>query len=91
MTLVAAGQGWRGTHIRFEPATVPPARRTKVWHVFTAYPGASHFLGNVSWFARWRKYAFFPHQDTVFEEVCMRDISEFIEERTREHKDGQKK
>jgi hypothetical protein len=36
-------------------------------------------LGEIKWFSRWRKYAFFPQSNTVFEKDCMLDIIEFID------------
>lgn len=41
-------------------------------------------LGEVKWFGRWRKYAFFPERDCVFEQDCLRVIAEFCERHTRE-------
>ena len=73
---------WEGTHITFD--NVPDTKtKTSIWNVNSKYDG---FLGRIKWFSRWRKYSFFPETDCVFEEVCMREISEFIVERTKEHK-----
>jgi hypothetical protein len=47
-------------------------------------------LGEVRWFGGWRKYCFFAADCCVFEEVCMREISDFIVERTKEHKANSK-
>lgn len=35
-------------------------------------------LGEIKWYGPWRKYAFFPEVETVFETTCLRDIVEFI-------------
>lgn len=43
-------------------------------------------LGQISWFGRWRKYAFDPLPETVYEETCLRDIAQFIEEETKNHR-----
>jgi hypothetical protein len=43
-------------------------------------------LGEVRWFGRWRKYAFFPIGTAVFEADCLRDIAQFCEARTKEHR-----
>lgn len=51
---------------------------------YGVYAKADNFpLGTVSWFGRWRKYTFQPAANTVYEETCMRDISQFIEEQTK--------
>lgn len=36
-------------------------------------------LGIVKWYARWRQYAFFPNQDTVWNKDCLNDIRYFLE------------
>lgn len=64
-------------------------RKTKKWVVKSIFDGCP-LLGYVGWFSRWRKYAFFPAISTVFEEVCMREISNFIENETLLHKESKK-
>jgi len=63
--------------------------KTKVWEVVTIGFGPQK-LGAVKWFPRWRKYTFAPQPDTVFEEVCLRDIAEFCEVQTKEHRQKKK-
>ncbi len=70
-----------GTHIIFRFAEQKP--KTGVWLVSSKYGGD---IGVIKWFPRWRKYSFFPDDKTIYEEVCMREISGFIEELTKEHK-----
>jgi hypothetical protein len=45
-------------------------------------------LGEVRWFGRWRKYAFYPDPNTVYEQDCLRDIATFCEDITRQHRQG---
>ena len=81
----STAEDWKGTHIVFVFLQAPdPAKKTKVWAVENAYGDGN--LGLVKWFPRWRKYSFFPQNDCIFEEVCMREISEFLVARTQEHK-----
>lgn len=42
-------------------------------------------LGTISWFGRWRTYAFDPWPGTTFEKTCLRDIADFCERLTKEH------
>lgn len=35
-------------------------------------------LGEIKWFGRWRKYALFPNENTVFESKCLNDIFNFL-------------
>ncbi len=57
--------------------------KTKVWAVISKEGGFE--LGKVKWFGRWRCYAFFP-TDSIFEPKCLREIADFIESRTQEHR-----
>lgn len=75
---------WYGTHIIFRKTLTPQGMITRRWSVVNKYGDGD--LGTVKWFSRWRKYCFFPLPNCVFEEVCMREISEFITERTIAHK-----
>jgi hypothetical protein len=58
--------------------------KTKKYNVVTK--GNPIKLGEIKWFANWRKYAFFPSPDTVFEKDCMLDIVGFIEQLMEERK-----
>ena len=49
-------------------------------------PENGSFLGEVRWHGAWRKYCFFPTVGTLFEQVCLRDISDFIEAETQKQK-----
>lgn len=55
-------------------------RVTEVWDVVEVDGGGS--VGQVSWYTRWRCYAFYPNMATVFEQRCLRDIAAFCEEET---------
>ena len=76
----------RGTHIVFRNmgkmnGSRGYQRKTNVYAVCEKGDIRSE-LGYIRWFARWRKYVFEPFQNTVYEETCMREISQFIEEET---------
>lgn len=88
MTLKAVGSdpsAWEGTHIRFVPSCLSKSGKTMLWDVATK---EGYILGEVKWYARWRKYTFHPSDDCVFEETCLGELAEFIKERTREQKAG---
>jgi hypothetical protein len=59
-------------------------RKTDTFEVWSTFYNVA--LGIIKWKANWRKYAFFPYDQTCFEEDCMRDISEFIENKSKEYK-----
>jgi hypothetical protein len=72
-----------GKHLKFVPG--PPKPKTKTWWVVNRYDDIH--LGWVAWFPRWRKYSFFVKPDRVFEQDCLRDIADFVERKTKEHKE----
>ena len=53
--------------------------RTRIWSILSD-EGVT--IGSVSWFGRWRCYAFFPCMGTVFERHCLRDLADFCEQET---------
>lgn len=76
-----------GTHIVFRNMGKyfnGKEHKTNLYHVTAK---ADNFmLGVVLWFPRWRKYCFHPDPNTVFEETCLQDITEFITQETRAHR-----
>lgn len=80
-----------GEWIVFVDEGVPSGAKTRVYRVqtkadFATAASEPTILGTVKWFTRWRKYAFFPCIQTVYEQKCLRDIANFCETVTREHK-----
>lgn len=59
-----------------------PSGKTKVWEVTTA--DKQYILGYIKWFGSWRKYAFHPQPNTVFEHKCLTDIAAFCEEQSKQ-------
>lgn len=72
--------------IRFEEFSRSLTGRTTIWEV--AEKQSHGVLGQVRWFARWRCYGFYPHRETIFEQQCLRDIADFCEQRTKDHRVG---
>jgi len=57
---------------------------THFWAVQAKRNGAG--LGIVRWFPDWHCYTFYPHEETVFSDECLRDIADFCEARTDEYR-----
>jgi hypothetical protein len=70
--------------IRFELLPQNPKKKTATWYVLTI--SGDVFLGSIKWFGRWRAYAFHPMTDTLFEKTCLRDIADFCERATQNHR-----
>ena len=62
--------------IKFQQAG--DTRKTKVWDVVTK--DGQTLLGQIRWYPSWRKYSFFPFGNTIYENICLRNIAQFIEE-----------
>lgn len=62
--------------IEFKELPMCPDRKTKVFEV-VAKEGSIK-LGEIKWFGRWRKYTFNPVNNTVFEQDCLKDITDFL-------------
>jgi len=70
--------------IEFRLIEVKP--KTNVYEVITKEEG--FLIGIIKWYPRWRKYAFFPVCQTVFERDCLIDIYSYLDELMARHKHG---
>jgi hypothetical protein len=52
-----------------------------VTKAFTVVPKENEaiYIGKIKWYAPWRKFAFFPEPNCVFETQCLKDITSFID------------
>ncbi len=76
--------------INVVPMGTSDSGKTLLWNLLTK--DGSFLLGKVSWHGPWRKYTFEPAPGyrLVFEQDCLRDIADFIETATREHREKAK-
>lgn len=70
--------------LEFHPRITGFTGSTFQFEVWTK--GKNYFLGDIKWFGRWRGYAFFPVDRTVFEWDCMRTLSDICEKMTKDHR-----
>ena len=61
-----------------------PKRKTKVFEVCPIETKIS--LGTIEWLSSWKRYSFFPSEDTAFESTCLRDIAQFCDDLMAERK-----
>lgn len=71
------------SYIQFLLQPRDPKKKTLTWVVVDL---AGSGIGVVKWYAPWRRYCFFPDLNTVFEEKCLNEISDFIFTHTTAHK-----
>lgn len=83
-TAANGAPAFEGRYIRLVHRATGP--KTMVWSVLAQRDDA--YLGRICWFANWRQYAFLPEGGTVFEQVCLRELADFVETATREHRRG---
>ena len=83
LTRIPTSDVTTGTYIKFWKEPRNPKKKTDTYFVAN---NNDIPLGNISWFSRWRKYAFYPYSDMVFEEICLKEIAEFIQQETYNYK-----
>ena len=64
--------------IEFELLPQIDNKKTKIWMVRATQGGV--YIGEIKWYSGWRTYAYFPIENTVYEDDCLRDIANFINE-----------
>lgn len=67
----------QNTFLKFEEVDDGKKRKTKLFAV-VGLQGLV-LLGEIKWFARWRRYAFNPEADSVFDAACLQEITAFID------------
>ncbi len=77
---------WVSDYVVYFPQTTD-RRKTSRWLIRSVH-GAGFCLGHVSWYSPWRRYGFYPSTLTVYDPACLRDIADFCEGRTKDHKEG---
>lgn len=74
---------WQSAHLAFTdqgPAVI--GGKTRQFNVYSK--SNRSFLGTIKWWGGWRKYVFFP-LNSVFDNLCMRQIAIFCEQATSAH------
>ena len=68
------------TYMDFILQAQEEGRKTERWKVISAM--GSHQLGVVSFHPAWRKYVFWPESNTIFDPACLRELADFVEQKT---------
>jgi len=85
-----------GTYVYFYHDPTFDKTKTQVWDIFSKEE--NEWLGRIMWFARWRTYAFSSTakhngeygrmiSDIVFEQKCLKEIADFCDKLTNQHKE----
>ena len=60
--------------------------KTTRWSIHNRHTNG--FLGEIKWFSAWRTYCFYPISDIIFNDGCLKDIINFIEQLCAARKSG---
>ena len=71
-----------------EFSTIEEKPKTKIIRVWSRKSGDR--LGLIKWFGRWRQYAFFPEDNTIFNTECLEDIRIYIKGMMEERRETKK-
>jgi len=63
-----------------------PGAKTQKWAIRSK--SDESMLGVIKWFRPWRQYCFFVMDVAVFSAGCFKDLTSFLEELNRKHKQG---
>lgn len=78
------------SYIKFEPGVPPRGYITEVWNVFSksddSLLGLLGLLGQIRWYAPWRRYCFFPSAGTIWSPGCLEDVKTFCLKQTEARK-----
>ncbi len=79
-------------HIEFSRSRPSKSGKTRIWRVLAdAHIEMPCSIGEIRWYGAWRRYAFFPGRDTLFEQDCLRKIADFCEKQSRKLRQKWKK
>lgn len=56
-------------------------RKTPIYYIET-HEGIP--LGKIKWYGAWRKFCFFPNEQTIWDSKCLKHIIEFLDETNKE-------
>lgn len=51
-------------------------RKTSIYHIWSIKEKCT--LGEIKWYAPWRKYCFYPNNDTIWDSKCLSEIINFL-------------
>lgn len=54
----------------------PKCKKTDVYLVSSNHSG--DILGEIKWYAPWRRYVFHPKEETLYSHDCLEEIAQFI-------------
>ena len=68
------------SYLTFNKVCATPSGKTFVWDVWGTIS-----LGQIRWYAPWRKYAFFANSQMLFDAGCLEEIANFLRREMEKH------
>ena len=56
-----------------------PTNGKKTGTYYICNVGANNIIGEIKWWSGWRKFCYFPYEDTVWDSKCLNDITNLLE------------
>lgn len=56
-------------------------KKTPILYIFS---NDKTLLGNIKWYGAWRKFCFYPNKDSIWDNYCLNDLTNFLEQYNKE-------
>jgi len=74
---------WKSSRLYFlDKGPVSKGAKTRLFNVLSSHTRV--LLGTIKWYVHWRKYVFCPI-NSLFDDNCLAEIADFLDERTSAH------
>lgn len=70
-------------YLRFSESATESGKTKKIYVISAS---SNVVLGEIKWFGRWRQYAFFPSEETIWNPECLDTVNEKIRTLMQERK-----
>ena len=54
-------------------------RKTPIYHIISKH--SKDEIGLIKWYGAWRKYCFFPNSNTIWDNKCLNEILNFLNDK----------
>ena len=74
----------KSPYIEFRDGGLSPSGKTRIWTVHNI--NTNEEIGYIRWAGNWRKYVFEDYGPSYYDWKCLRQIADFIESATADHR-----
>lgn len=64
-------------------------RKTPMYHIWSKTSLSD--IGIIKWYGAWRKFCFFPIEDTIWDSKCLSNIIEFLDKINKDYREEMKR